>query len=156
MIQANELRIGNLIEMDGMPLTVTSITNEYVGVNEGFLLDIFAKGIPITVEWLLKSGFGKKENDAWFRLCAEESPCPISFSINITKSGICHICIEQGNSGQGMTIKQAYEIQMDHSDMPDSAFILENSIIVLNPIQYVHQLQNLYFTLTGTELNLKQ
>lgn len=58
-------------------------------------------------------------------------------------------------SNEGFTIKQAAEIQKVDGIVDDDAFPLRaKKLVVLPPIKYLHQLQNLYFSLTLKELEL--
>lgn len=97
-----------------------------------------AEPIPLTVGWLLKFGFvenfiGNKFSESWYELkylSNEHEPMItswVSILINI-ETWSCVICDEYPDEvGANTKIK----------------------------IEYVHQLQNLYFALTGEELTLK-
>ena len=70
MIQAKELRIGNLVYIfHNRDVTVKNILNEYINIEES--IDIFSyhelKPIPITEEWLLKFGFEKETDVCGFK-----------------------------------------------------------------------------------------
>ena len=116
-MKANELRIGNLVQLDGLkrPIKVSIIdTTETNSITK-------YKPIILTEEWLLKFGFerdGKydfelKVNGIYFRgMCDDRQPINTSISI---------------------------------FNLPDCAI----------KVKQVHQLQNLYFALTGQELTLK-
>lgn len=57
----------------------------------------------------------------------------------------------------GFTIQQAAEIQKADGISDDEAFVMKGKkTVFLGPIKFVHQLQNLYFALTGKELETKQ
>lgn len=87
------------------------------------------KVIPLTEEWLLKFGFEKEEAD-WFRKVydADIQNTRQEIAVNIS-SFACAIgdTYESGDFGYAGA-----------------------------PLQYVHQLQNLYFALTGTELTINE
>jgi hypothetical protein len=126
MIKANELRIGNLLhDYKGMVINVSP--KIFTDIESGGWKD--AKYIPITEEWLIKFGFTKNRSVLYKEITTEQS---ISFSLKDTT--IYAILEISSYSGQG--------------DKYDSA----NMVINCN---YVHQLQNLYFALTGEELILK-
>ena len=114
MIQANELRIGNLIKH-------VSKKDEYLETDVQRLANVSRnpipyKPIPLSEEWLLKFGFKyDKPHDLFSKY---------GFDIQLLDDGIEFYIGEYG-----------------------SYFTLLN---------YVHQLQNLYFALTQTELELKQ
>jgi hypothetical protein len=123
MIKANELRIGNLIDFEGMSCKVCEIDKQGVVVdiektNENEWIDLFQfNPISLTEEWLLKLGFEKPAH-SWngdiFHL-TEWDEFPLNWAVAMNKNG---------------------------------------AMLVLK-LKYVHQLQNLYFTLTGEELTIK-
>jgi hypothetical protein len=127
MIQANELRIGNLVNYsdDNLNCVIKCIlefgldveTSEEVFYTE---YDRFSP-IPLTEEWLLKFGFEKiKDKQVYF----------------IAFNGRWHF--------------------LDLSEIePRYKMGYENDGKIQIPIYFVHQLQNLYFALTGEELTLK-
>lgn len=128
-MQANELRVGNLLHYVNEPelvlpdvVEVESIT-EY-GINLPVEDDISVssvdynfddlEGIPLTEEWLLKFGFQKKDLGN-FEHHFNGFP--------LQKNQECFLYF---------TFNHRYR-----------------------DVKYVHQLQNLYFALTGEELKLK-
>ena len=139
-MKANELRIGNFI-YNGLSkiITVTNIDSDGVngfhdesvgGINYeygGRIESIYR--ITLTEEWLLKFGFGDITEQ-----CASKSINIKTFCKSFTVKG-CNeqqtIFIELGT--RGWTFKRV-------------GYPLYN---------YVHQLQNLYFALTGEELIIK-
>lgn len=111
-MNANELRIGNIVEWGRLPFTVCSIGKSHVE-NEWWskpISEIYA--IPLTEEVLLKYGF---KFDCEFNLTRD--------MFEIQKSNINH------NSFL-FYMKGAYGVEL----------------------KYLHQLQNLFFALTGQEL----
>ena len=70
-MKASELRIGNIVEVNGKFVTVKSIefnpvSNEYylrVGEQFGGIKAEFVNPITLTEEWLLKLGFIKHNNN---------------------------------------------------------------------------------------------
>jgi hypothetical protein len=120
MIQANELRIGNLVCF----IDETGASPDYIETNVG-MMEIqhaiknndFFQGIPLTEEWLVRFGLMDKPSYKAFHIGSME------FDIPSMIGG----CLDN-------------ELGLDQ----------ENSI----HIQSVHQLQNLYFALTGEELKL--
>ena len=138
-MKANELRIGNLIlcrnETDrvcGIDEKINGdaiICSDKYGVGES---DI--KPIPLTEEWLLKFGFESWNCKGvyWIFEKVIYKKLDIEQKMIISSSGTC--CIEE---------------QEDHREVEVQKFIIRPDI------QYVHQLQNLYFALTGEELEIK-
>lgn len=116
MIQANELRIGNLLSYRNNVVKINLSDIDYVYTDNTGSQKYF-KTIPITEEWLLKFGFDKSNRIDF----GELKPCYANFS---------------------------FALMIRHN----SYFI--DWIGGNTEIKYVHQLQNLYFALTGEELTL--
>lgn len=122
MIEAKELRVGNLIEDElGKPKRVQNILGERFnidaldGIDRGFPLTEM-NGIPITPELLEKCGF---EYSASFGECRYKKK----------------------------------ELEMDENFNP---LVQEGDEFLYygKRIEHLHQLQNLYFALTGEELEI--
>lgn len=139
-MKASELRIGNLVEIEGSITTVETLGDEGINfdVNYGEYGGIEYEGyygkrvwssrsvidpIPISEEWLKKFGF-KQDRSVWER--------PLKKEINDSPSNI-------------QTWRDSNEFQICRVG------IYATSV----KCDYVHQLQNLYFALTGEELDLK-
>jgi len=112
MIQANELRIGNLLQDEDGAFPVTKTFFSLLEIN----LET-CKPIPLTEEWLLKFGFEK----VCYEKYAHKKLNKLRAYPHVMKNGF------------GIYLMDSYG---------------------LPHIKYVHQLQNLYFALTGTELKL--
>jgi hypothetical protein len=130
MIQATELRIGNLfqwISTNGIAevLDIETTTKKRVNINGVQISDL--KPIPLTEDWFFKFGF-----------------------LNCKKNGSNYFA-DRIDDPNDATMRFAH---------PDSDWIYsigdDNHGVIFNKISYVHQLQNLYFALTGKELTLKQ
>jgi hypothetical protein len=144
-MKANLLRIGNLLSVGNYDVKVVEI--HHLGVRVWDLEETqdawerFSdriKPIPLTEEWLLKFGFvekniGNKLSESWYELkylSNEHEPMItswVSILINI-ETWSCVICDEY----------------------PE-----EIGANTKTKIEYVHQLQNLYFALVGEELTFK-
>lgn len=144
MIQANELRVGNIvtdefyqsfktiytvnsINKDGINLEIEDDGNwpemaSHFMVPEKKFSELM--GIPITEEWLLKLGFEKTDgHDNW-----------------------------NFKSHEIFKYKNLFKV-----GKLDNRFYWYNQVdddyySCMHPIKYVHQLQNLFFALTGQEL----
>jgi len=119
-MKANELRIGNLVDDNGLIETVISdhlINDEHYDGLRGCL------PIPLTKEWLLKFGF-LHSHSQWYELRSLDLWCD-AFNIDL-KQGIL------------------------------TATYNNNEEMIVKPMLHVHQLQNLYFALTGNELEIKK
>jgi len=146
MIEAKELRIGNLVTDEFYDSCKTIIEVDSIsdrGINlfieddgnypecaqtwiepEKRFNTIF--GIPLTEEWLLKFGFSKNENDV---LQIETTLMPLSITLN-------------DNYPNEKYKAWVYEDEKSRYH------------IISNNIKHVHQLQNLYHALTNEELTL--
>lgn len=137
-MKVQELRIGNLVygvsdRVEQITLiSETKIITDLVKINAPMEVDLTdISPIPLTEEWLIKFGFVKE---------------PLAYSINIDKFG----------RGKKITISSDYLYIVDsekQNTIPTDIITIWNKDIVKE--FYVHQLQNLYFTLTGEELKLK-
>lgn len=150
MIKPNELRIGNLLYDDDSLLSCINGFKPFdhsvrCDEEEGcvLLIDIFkdsfidrgyevestlCKPIPLTEEWLLKFGFERNRS-----LIID------SYSTEIKGKRLLSVTVQPGN--QYIYVK----------DQDDLACIRNSDY---HGIFYVHQLQNLYFALTGEELRV--
>lgn len=129
MIQANELRINNYVLRKGFLFEDNNFYETKVTHN-----DIRAcivnknhfKPIPLTEDWLLKFGFTKKDHTCSDKSISENLFFKENYFVEFSEEGILFCQLHY--FGQGWFLKI---------------------------IEYVHQLQNIYFALTGQELSLK-
>jgi len=139
MVKANELRMGNWVQ---------HLDREIYQSTEYTQLGIFRDGlkvfpIPLTEEWLLKFGF-KEFVKSRFRK-------------DITNKWINHKCNTVTDGEQLMEIM----IDTDDTNYLSLVYFIdddpnqEESLFRGDCVDYVHQLQNLYFALTGEELTIK-
>jgi hypothetical protein len=119
MIQANELRIGNLVD-DGFENIIEINIDSY---REILVFDANTrwKGIKLNEEWFLKFGFKNT----------------IIEKLNFQEYKISNLCFAK--------------VGGDHSKYQLSLFGKYYAVY----IEYVHQLQNLYFALTNEELQIE-
>lgn len=136
MIKPEELRIGNLIlfEQDGTVFTVKTTSKEgfdvYNRIESTWIeADQFA-GIPLTEEWLVKFGFELGDNE----------------TVNDIYHNNTFYFIRIGGSELAINPENGV------------AWVLRNgcAVNVTVLVLHVHQLQNLYFALTGQELTIKE
>lgn len=141
-MEANELRIKNLVnyDEDNTVFEVIEISESGIKVKDSeeetwIELDQFS-GIPLTEEWLLKFGF-KKQDDGWF------------YPNNNFRNQL-RICLPDGG--------EWWNYSLGYNDFPkrkeDEQPVQEWLVIKL--FKHVHQLQNLYYALTGEELTIKE
>ena len=103
----------------------------YAQVKEMTVFDIKdISPILLTEEWLLRFGFNKKEGE---------------HNIGLPTGGGSELSIENDNS-----------TALTRSQLCDGVFTNGFDYVYIKDCEYVHQLQNLYFALSGTELELKQ
>jgi len=128
-----ELRVGNIVEHEDPDEIVEGI--HYV--NEGdyrilignYLRPIeHIKPVPLTEEWLIKFGFNKNE---------------------YSTEGV------QYNEPFYHIVLESKGWRLNYNE--DFGWVIHPVVSDYNviPIKYVHQLQNLYFALTGNELEIK-
>jgi hypothetical protein len=128
-MKASELRIGNYYDQFGNEHQVSWPTLKTL---EEYPKDqVWCKPIPLTEEWLLKLGFHKWGIDDMPRTISYEKDWIRIFPSN----SFCDFV------GYGL---MHYKPDPDKPD--ESARV---------KFEYVHQLQNLYFALTGYELEIK-
>jgi hypothetical protein len=127
MISAKELRIGNLVLYEGLILPVIALAEDDIVVNGfGGRSNAFAP-IPLTEEILLKCGF------------------------------VSEFTGHQEDNVMRLNIKKTYSehdyLGIDYDINVNLLSILQDSdIVCLEHIKYLHQLQNLFYCLSGNEL----
>ena len=132
-LSSQELRIGNFVQYGGVINKVYLISHNYFQV-ESTDIPTFtanknraAEPIPLTEEWLLRFGFHLRDGFSnTFKLNVEKHQYDCSEITYSEKEGLLRF-----SNGQ------------------------EKGATLIPYINYVHQLQNLYFALTGEELTLK-
>lgn len=150
MIAANELRIGNLLQGNQI-VKVTAILEKKSVKIEGNISTFSVEGktpcltpIPLTEDILLKCGFDVSTSaDMYDRdvysIQIENSRSLCFYNCEVTK-------METGEKTIVSTWFFDYEWEHSVTNDGDSFW---------NRPKYLHQLQNLYFSLTGEELNVE-
>ena len=138
-MKATELRIGNNYkDVDGSIYDVLTINaNKICGqchdTEEPYDMDLIdCKPIDLTEEWLIRFK-ANKLMDGLFQL-------KISPLAGLTFFGL-------------KKISNYYQMEI-YGINPETEEEEKHSIVTVNAINYVHQLQNLVFTLTGEELKI--
>ena len=125
-MKVEELRVGNLIKFDGITYKAESIHLEgCVGLNDIMYNEVYIndlKPIKLTEEWFIEFGFKYKNAGGY------------------------------GKSGYFLEIKNQDQDTFIFANNKLQVSIYTFSIFIDVNIEYVHQLQNLYFALTGKEL----
>ncbi len=129
-INASELRIGNWIERNGKQYKASALTIFCIGKGH--------QPILLTEEWIIKLGFysegegnegGIMIHNQFIRNYKYELKCFVNFEDFVwLQLFICEVGIHPNDS---------------------------QSSFIPNKIKFVHQLQNLFFALTGEELKIK-
>jgi hypothetical protein len=130
-MKASELRIGNYYFVIGTIDGFGSVTVQYATSYDIRVLEEhpdWGNPIPLTEEWLLKFGF--KEG-------------------NLTYSEAYSLSVRDTDFYLRPCYRGGYYWGFNLENKPDC------EIVDCLNIEYVHQLQNLYFALTGNELTLK-
>ena len=129
-MKSSELRIGNYLNGKQGPVAVSEIReNNCVKIYDNassFTVGTCLPFIPLTEEWLLKFGFVKREGERWCDTHEEFEEC-VYYNLNL--------------------------LELHYNS--ESGYYTDNSFEHELKLKYVHQLQNLYFALTGEELTLK-
>lgn len=143
MIKSNELRIGNWINFSythkkviTRPCSVAILDRDFLLVNDkGDYLSLYyetdsIQPIPLSGELLVKCGFEKRKLKEW-----DEFILPIGDDLWVIQISIAN------------DDKIIYSVLMANGGYDDAG---EKDLSAL--CKYLHQLQNLYFALTNTEL----
>jgi hypothetical protein len=126
MIKANELRIGNWVEIDYCYRQVTSISEEGINIaiyDDCVIWEDKIRGIPLTPDIFEKAGFEDILGDRIW-----------------SKDGI-----ELFHGSRFIEERDGYWA---------CAYWQPTESETETKLQYIHQLQNLYFALTGEELDI--
>jgi hypothetical protein len=138
MIKAKELRIGNYVEFYQKPIKCGIITLNQLDCDSGKKYEI--KPIPLTEDWLIRFGFEKRMINGLIP----------SYTIDCTPKGYKNDYVLDFWFGQfkdtpkGVCDSQSWKGRITSGTSHDFG------------IKYIHQLQNLYFALTGEELTIKE
>lgn len=128
-MKAQELRIGNLVQdRKGNICKVEALEKDDIKAYAGALTSLPLEPIPLTKEWLERFGFNYRLGNNGNLPCYKKQFN--SKNITIARWKIHDIDLVD------------YQIWIDTLD--------------ITKINYVHQIQNLYFSLTGKELELKK
>lgn len=150
-MDSKELRIGNFVNYEGHNSIVNGVIDVplfgrcvIIGDNEPG--EKYVYPIPLTEEWLFRFGFKNKPNEMYINksqyLLQVTGEYEEDGSINIDETWFDGI-------GDYSWIKEGGLKTM-------SVNVLCRGNYVCNCSKYVHQLQNLYFALTGQELTINE
>lgn len=136
MMKASELRIGNCVNTPNPnmnPFIIEAIENHKVGGQNGIGSFVYwgydnINPIPLTEEWLVKMGF--KAYLSGYKLA---NTLPYT-EVKIDKKGF-------------YTDKQLFSYELSYT---------KGRTRLYQSVFHLHQLQNLYYALTGEELTIKE
>jgi hypothetical protein len=141
-MKSSELRIGNLVDtIEFKNVEVLGISTNNIGITIDSMVFVSVdvsdiKSIPITEKWLIKFGFTKYE---WMDGC-------------FIKTSFGDLMIQFFRDEIHLFFTK---VSVDSKGMMFDGRRFVGDKKTFTKIQYVHQLQNLYFALTGEELTIK-
>jgi len=120
-MEAKGLMVGNYLKKDGITVKIDARS----------IFDMFNENpkyepIPLTEEWLLKSGFNNLN---------------YGYELAIELDRLLQLVVSNGD----------YYPQL--IQLPEMSG-LDSQVVSLNSINYIHELQNLWYVLTGKELTI--
>jgi len=129
-MKANELRIGNLITVATTIQVIEGVYKDSI-YTKSYTANVYetmnkVAAIPLTEKWLIKFGF-KRVNGV--------------LVLDFTKS-------TQGLRGH--FVREGFSVALD-----EKSLFGDSESVSLKTLSHVHQLQNLYFALTGEELKIE-
>lgn len=136
MIKVNELRVGNLVLNKQQEQINVHVIHGNCAWVDGIYINEYSP-IPLTEEWLLKAGFelyNYEPNEE-----GDEFPDFIYMSYKLTPPEKLYYYTITNTPEEGGYFDFCIKVQFA-------------DYVMLSTIQYVNQLQNLYFALTGKEL----
>lgn len=162
-MKASELRIGNYVSFLSEFSSVWSkvIINDGLELNQVFKYPNKFRSIPITEDWLVKFGFEKVDKFIKYGNGADWQPdYPRTifngFKLEIPGNNyfVYFTSESKWKNKETNKIESYIGVSIVYGDFYSS---YEGSDVICCVIpKYVHQLQNLYFALTGNELKLKE
>lgn len=141
MINTNEVRVGNFVlNHKKEPTKVMQTLMDNIGGAINGWDETNFDPIPLTEEWLLKAGFELYDYEPNEE--GDEFPDFIYMSYKITPPEKLYYYTITNTPEDGGYFDFCIKVQFA-------------DYVMLSTLQYVHQLQNLYFALTGKELEFK-
>lgn len=138
-MKAKNFRIGNVVKYDNRIFTIHTIADEFptldtiefgIGVVDWNNIE----PIKLNEDWLRGLGFEGHDMDMWKVLPTGNE---LELHIDCVREGeFEHACLTQGRTDKGIPGK-------------------DYKFAYLNDLKYVHELQNLFFALSGTELEIE-
>ena len=138
-IKAGDVMLNNWVEYDGKYYQISALSEEYPFLNtDAFGVGVVTyrniKGIPLTDDILLKAGFEKRNT---------RQPTYRLDTIELTNVEFW----DEDSDGNEFSFKEWKLSELYHSDL----FYYKS----FPSINYLHQLQNLFKSLTGNDLKIE-
>lgn len=148
-MESLDLRIRNYVQKDGVVCQVLQINgvlhsdyeafatvrlNNYGNTFDDNIFIAMLESIPITNEWLLKFGFVQEKNSNDFIITLRPEDTSLNLGENDDETGFYVLLCQKDEDG----------------------FTGHDTIQMFHDLKYVHELQNLYYTLTRKELEINQ
>lgn len=164
MINPRELRIGNLVKHDFGIASINMIRGNDIGLYDANLclwvtITELISPIPLNEDWLLKFGFEKKELYGWKGNGADYQP-------ETSKTEYQDYVIEAYDEDYFFVryATWSYRKEENHEWVSETDVLIHKGTwyekaedhVRCQKVNYIHQLQNIYFALTGKELEIKQ
>lgn len=160
-MNANELRLGNFVELpsfNGKGENIIAdlnyhtffVTSTVIKDAEYYGKDWAGRAIPLTEDWLLKFGFKVSRDNSYPSDERKEKGFVINEGLYGKLSD--YFRVYWRNEAQKIWVDELWPHKKN--DQGSNYFLYVNQSYVMG-INYVHQLQNLFFTLTGEELTIK-
>ncbi len=138
-MEKNDIRIGNYIYYE-------HTTHIVSGVHGNKVYSWWVKDGEPVIEWEAKDISGTQVENPYMDVISQYEPIPL------TEEWLMKFGFDIKDKNRLDWVKGAFNLERSNED--DSKFCFEVYSHYI-PLDYVHQLQNLYFALTGEELKLK-
>lgn len=149
-MKASELRIGNYVYYE-------HTTHIVSGVHENKVYSWWVKDGEPVIEYKAKDISGTQVENPYMDVVSQYKPIPLTEEW-LLRFGFVNIDKGNNNFITYTDSEHNYYLQIDVRRKDGKYLILDNSFDDLRAfsmidIEYVHQLQNIYYCLTGEELN---
>jgi hypothetical protein len=142
MINANELRVGNIVSIGGHQHEVEIVGYGFIQLFGNLITsdpdDI--EPVALTPEILEKAGFKDPHSDG----------CFLDYPVSSAQNSFLSVSVEYEEGEDNSSFLRW--LLTNSEKKSDGTVVGRNVIWSDNKLKYVHQLQNLYFALTGEEL----
>jgi len=158
MIKSTEIRTGNYhkgvdFNHPRMGIRSIKIDGESWNAITAFGIHLVEQNEMEFIPVLLSQGWLKYfqfEVGIWSRIKLSEDTY---LSLGQSENKTFYACIIEQIIQDGISVHKASEIKKEHGE--ECGVVMKDNSVVLRPIKYVHELQNLYHTLKGKELQLQ-